>query len=576
MSTQPQHRRRGDPTRQRSGRHLYRFLADEVDARWVLIGLAILLAGLGEALLLALINLAAEGIYAGEERWLLALAFGGVFAASAAAQWLALSRSSDAVEGAIAGIKIRVAEKLRRSSLRVVEAQGGIDAYAPLTRIGVISQGTVLLVLAAQALSVLAFVCIYLALLSPASLVAIVAILAVTLPVLGAGYEGTRSLLQRAAAVEGRFFHRFGELVSGFSDVVMDRRLSDGLLADLGRISRESLDAKLAATERHVRDINFASSMLSLLMFAVMFAVPLTLGQDGGMSHELATAVLFLFGPVGELAAAIPVLGRFDAAVSDLYALEARLDHASAAADDLPPAVGPRGFERIELAGVGFHYDLADTAIGEAPAGERQTAFAVGPLDLTLRRGELVFIVGGNGSGKSTLLKLLTGLYRPAAGRVLLDGKAIADDARPAYRTLFATVFTDFHLFERLHGQPDVDPAAVNERLAELGLAGKTRYTAGGFTDLALSTGQRKRIALLAALGKERPILVLDELAADQDPPFRRRFYEEMLPALKEQGLTLVCVTHDDHYFHVADRVLRMRDGRLLEQGRGGSPGDGA
>ncbi|WP_295884400.1 ATP-binding cassette domain-containing protein [uncultured Thiohalocapsa sp.] len=537
------------------------------------IGLAILLVGAGEALLLALINMAAEGVYQGEEHWLLALAFVGVYGATAAAQWLALSRSSDAVEQAITGIKVRAAEKLRRSSLRFVEQQGGIDAYAPLTRIGVISQGTVLLVVAAQAVSVLVFVFIYLALLSPAGLVAIVAILAVTVPVLGAGYAGTRPLLQRASAVEGRFFHRFGELISGFSDVVMDRRLSDGLLADLGRSSRESLDVKLAATERHVRDINFASSMLSLLMFAVMFAVPLTLGQGGGMSHELATAVLFLFGPVGELAAAIPVLGRFDAAVSDLYALEDRLDRASAATDGLPPAVGPGGFERIELDGVGFHYGIGDGALGDASVGDGQSTFAVGPLDLTLRRGELVFIVGGNGSGKSTLLKLLTGLYRPAAGRVLLDGEAVADDTRPAYRTLFATVFTDFHLFERLHGQPEVAPAAVNERLAELGLAGKTRYTADGFTDLALSTGQRKRIALLAALGKERPILVLDELPADQDPPFRRRFYEEMLPALKAQGMTLVCVTHDDHYFHVADRVLRMRDGRLFEQERGGVVG---
>jgi putative ATP-binding cassette transporter len=106
-----------------------------------------------------------------------------------------------------------------------------------------------------------------------------------------------------------------------------------------------------------------------------------------------------------------------------------------------------------------------------------------------------------------------------------------------------------------------------------LGLAGKTRYGADGFSSLALSTGQKKRIALLAALLKERPILVLDELAADQDPQFRRHFYEELLPALKAQGLTLVCVTHDDHYFHVADRVLAMREGRLTTRAHDGQPG---
>jgi putative ATP-binding cassette transporter len=280
----------------------------------------------------------------------------------------------------------------------------------------------------------------------------------------------------------------------------------------------------------------------------------MALAESGTQIHQLATAVLFLFGPVGELATTLPVLGRFDAAVTDLYALEDRLDRATGAADGLPSADGVAAFEQVELAGVGFHYAERDG----------QTTFAVGPLDLCLRPGELVFVVGGNGSGKSTLLKLLTGLYRPASGRVLLDGRVVDDAERPRYRTLFATVFTDFHLFERLYGLPDIDPAEVERGLAELGLADKTRYTDTGFSSLALSTGQKKRIALLAALLKARPIVVLDELAADQDPAFRRRFYEEMLPALKARGLTLVCVTHDDHYFHVADRVLAMREGRLL------------
>jgi putative ATP-binding cassette transporter len=249
-------------------------------------------------------------------------------------------------------------------------------------------------------------------------------------------------------------------------------------------------------------------------------------------------------------------MAKVDAAVGALYALEARLDRALADADGLAPAEPVRGFERIELDGVGFRYT--------DPNG--QTSFAVGPLSLTLARGEILFIVGGNGSGKSTLLKLLTGLYRPDTGRVRLDGRVLVDAERPAYRTLFAAVFTDFHLFERLYGLPDIDPDLVNRRLAELGLAEKTRYTDDGFSHLALSTGQKKRIALLAALLKERPILVLDELAADQDPAFRRRFYEELLPALKADGLTVICVTHDDHWFHVADRVLTVSDGRLVER----------
>jgi putative ATP-binding cassette transporter len=562
MTSKPTGGQRPHATR-RGGPNLLRFVVDEVQAPWVPIVLAIIGSGVAETMLLAIINLAAGGIYLGDRPWLLAAVFTGVFALLMGAQWFALTRTSDAVEHAIAGAKIRVGGKLLPSSLRSIEARGGVDAYTPLTRVGVISQGTVLLVSSAQAVSGLLFIAIYLALLSPANLLVICAILAVCLPFFSGAYRATRGLLREAAGIEARLFHRFTELIQGFSEVVLDRQLSDGLMAELDQTSTAALQRKTEVAERQVRDINFTSSMLSLLLFAVVFVVPLALGESSINIHALATAVLFLFGPVGELAITIPVLGRFDAAVSDLYALEDGLDRAAGESDGLSPVQGLTEFQHIELADVGFHY---------SERGE-QGAFGVGPLNLTLHRGEMLFIVGGNGSGKSTLLKLLTGLYPPDSGRVLLDGRSVGEAERPAYRTLFAAVFTDFHLFPRLHGRPGIDPDMVNRRLAELGLGNKTRFGADGFHDLELSTGQRKRIALLAATLKERPILVLDELAADQDPAFRRHFYEEMLPQFKARGLTLVCVTHDDQFFHVADRVLMMREGRFVPAGNQPEPG---
>jgi putative ATP-binding cassette transporter len=208
---------------------------------------------------------------------------------------------------------------------------------------------------------------------------------------------------------------------------------------------------------------------------------------------------------------------------------------------------------QIALRGVRFRY-LDQTG---------QPLFAVGPIDLDIRAGELLFIVGGNGSGKSTLLKLLTGLYPPEDGELRLDGRRLWPTDLTRYRSLFATVFTDFHLFRRLYGIPNLDPAEVNRWLAELDIADKTRYTEQGFTNLDLSTGQKKRLAIAAALLKERPICVFDEPAADQDPAFRRRLYEELLPRFRADGRTLIVVSHDDRWFHVADRVLEMRDGQL-------------
>ena len=202
---------------------------------------------------------------------------------------------------------------------------------------------------------------------------------------------------------------------------------------------------------------------------------------------------------------------------------------------------------------------------GEGEAGE--LGFDVGPIDLTLKRGELVFLVGGNGSGKSTLARLLTGLHRPDSGAIRLDGRALNEDEWPAYRQLFASVFTDFHLFARLLGPAgsEVGDGLVKGWLERLHMAHKARLGAGRLLDTRFSQGQRKRLALLLAMLEGRDILVLDEWAADQDPLFRRLFYRELLPQLKAAGKTVLAITHDDHYFDQADRLLKMDGGQLFE-----------
>ena len=87
----------------------------------------------------------------------------------------------------------------------------------------------------------------------------------------------------------------------------------------------------------------------------------------------------------------------------------------------------------------------------------------------------------------------------------------------------------------------------------------------GEFSHIQLSTGQRKRIALLVALLENRDIIVLDEWAADQDPQFRRQFYKNILPKLKAMGKTIIAITHDDYYFKTADYILSFKDGVLSE-----------
>lgn len=200
------------------------------------------------------------------------------------------------------------------------------------------------------------------------------------------------------------------------------------------------------------------------------------------------------------------------------------------------------------------------------PAEEGE-GFDVGPLDLTVRRGEVIFVIGGNGSGKSTMARLLTGLYRPHSGQISLDDRPVAEQELSAYRQMFASVFSDFHLFSRLLGKDgnEVPDAEVDSWLSKLHLQHKVGIVDGRLSDIQLSQGQRKRLALLLGLLEQRDILLLDEWAADQDPLFRRLFYRELLPQFKAAGKTVIAITHDDHYFDQADRVLKMDNGRLLE-----------
>ncbi|MFS2205899.1 cyclic peptide export ABC transporter [Variovorax sp. Varisp36] len=274
--------------------------------------------------------------------------------------------------------------------------------------------------------------------------------------------------------------------------------------------------------------------------------------------------LLFLKGPMDQIAGALPAVGRARVAFRRIADLSARF-----ATPEPHLHVGRTGSElkfehEIVLRGVRYAFD--------APEGGE--AFALGPIDLRLCRGEMVFVVGDNGSGKTTLVKLLLGLYAPHEGHVAIDGAAVDAERRDDYRQLFTTVFSDFYLFEDLaagegeaHGEASMQvlPQRALPYLERLEIAHKVSLKDGAFTTTDLSTGQRKRLALVHAYLEGRPVLVFDEWAADQDPTFRHLFYTELLPELRAKGHLLVVISHDDRYFHLADRVITMRAGRIAD-----------
>jgi putative ATP-binding cassette transporter len=288
----------------------------------------------------------------------------------------------------------------------------------------------------------------------------------------------------------------------------------------------------------------------------VLFVWPFFEKTDPGIVIKLTASILFIIGPLDLLFGSLPLFVKADVAVNNLRALEKQVDTASRGAQIGEPPERPQiSFKQIALRDVYFEYqDIEGTS-----------QFKVGPIDVSLQAGEIIFIVGGNGSGKSTLLKLLTGLYYPLRGHIEVDGEEIDRDLYPDYRELFSIIFTDFHLFDRLYGIKNVDEQKVKSLLKKMGMADKTKFKDGAFTNTNLSTGQRKRLAYVNAIMDDKQIYIFDEVAADQDPEFRKRFYEVLLPELRDQGKTIIAVTHDDKYFSNADRVLRMDEGKLIE-----------
>lgn len=327
---------------------------------------------------------------------------------------------------------------------------------------------------------------------------------------------------------------------------------------------------QIASTVDSIRDINgrainiyvmataFGSALFFLLIALILSWASVRTIEPAVLSG-FVLVLLFLKGPMDQVVNALPGVGRAKVAFQRIADLSARFATPEPHLDLEEPPTDIAFDHSIELRNVSYTFAAPDGGKG----------FSLGPINLELRRGEMVFIVGGNGSGKTTLIKLLLGLYAPDQGEILLDGRAVTAMERDDYRQLFTTVFADFYLFEHLvPGKADhygALPAAALPYLERLEIANKVSIKDGAFSTTDLSTGQRKRLALVHAYLEGRPVLVFDEWAADQDPAFRHLFYTELLPELKEKGHLLIVISHDDRYFHVADRILSMDGGIIAE-----------
>jgi putative pyoverdin transport system ATP-binding/permease protein len=510
------------------------------------------LAGLSSAGVLAVINAAADRVAHHQPSTDYFFAFLAIVVVYAISKQFILLTSIKETEQIVHRIRLRIVSKVMRSDLVALDKIGRTNISASASKeTQIISTATVMLITAAESLAMLVFAVLYLAWLSMAAFFIGVGFTLVAVFVHFRRMRRVNQELRAALDQENACLDTLTDFLYGFKELKVHSPRAADLFNYFSHLSRRATNSKIAAQVRMGEHFTLTQIMFYMLIGTMVFVVPVFSSSFAGAVVKTSTSVLFMFGSISALVSTLPILAQANAAADNIREIEKKLDQVSRPASQ---AVAPiREFKEIAFRNVIFeHHDALDNP-----------TFSVGPMNLTLRSGEMIFVTGGNGSGKSTLIKLLIGLYRPTSGFIQIDDRIIDEQSIDDYRNMFAVVFSDFHLFKRLFGLTDASPATIDALLHLLEIEDKTKVQDGEFTTLDLSGGQRKRLALLVAMLEDRPVIVLDEWAADQDPVFRRKFYEVILPELKRQGKTIIAITHDDRYFEGADRQLKLEDGQI-------------
>ena len=263
---------------------------------------------------------------------------------------------------------------------------------------------------------------------------------------------------------------------------------------------------------------------------------------------QLTTAILFVVSAIAGVVSSVPVFINANASAGNIMALQRAIGAPPRLlSENARVAVPPTAFKRIEVR----DRSRSPTAKPASAGFPRRPVQSV-----TFKAGETVFISGGNGSGKPTSHAAVH--VAVLAARRLHRARRSAGDARKRRelsRALHRGSFQEYHLFQGLYGAaPEALVGNSRACMKLFEIEDKTEFVDGAFTTVSLSAGQRKRVALIVAMLERRPICVLDEWAADQDPLFRRKFYEDLLLMFKARGM----IHHrrlprQDRYFDVAD-----------------------
>jgi putative ATP-binding cassette transporter len=467
----------------------------------------------------------------------------------------ARSELIDLAQDSVYQLRLRLSQRILAAPLQQLERLGPDQLLAVLTKdVQAISNTVFILPFLCIDTAVIGGCLVYLGSLSSWVLVIVVVFLGVAIALVQVLVGYAYRFIRLARKEIDYLFQHFRSITDGIKELKLHSPRRQAFF-------EEDLTVSAAASRDYEKTafklVAVATGGGQLLFFALigllLFGVPRILPEALAVLPAYVLTLTYVQGPLKNLVQQVPVLANANVSIKKVNEMGLTLSKQAEIDTAVKPPV-EASWHRLELRHVTHTYH----------SDEAEHPFTVGPIDLTLKSGELVFIVGGNGSGKSTLAKLLTGLYVPESGELRLDGEPIVEANREWYRQHFSAIFSDFYLFERLLG---MEITGLDEQaqlyLKKLELHKKVDVQAGQFSTTALSQGQRKRLALLAAYLEDRPIYLFDEWAADQDPIFREIFYTQLLAELKQRGKTVLVISHDDHFFHLADRIIKLDYGQI-------------
>lgn len=390
--------------------------------------------------------------------------------------------------------------------------------------------------------------------------------------------------LKQVRDYEDDLFACYNEVIYGAKELELDALRKQSLLdVDLKSAANNCKSAQKKSDLFWSLNLNWTVALVFLLLGAVVLFGGIVY-QTLGLNLSLATVssfvvtILFMRSPLTGLVEMIPAITNGVIAARKINQLElAPTSVENKVVNGVKSSIIDQSytvklpFKSITFSEITFNYGVFNNTVNSNHLNDRNLnhhhtnnhhlnndyQFQLGPIDLSLHQGGCYFIVGGNGSGKSTFSKIITGIYPTNSGSVAIDGNFISAEL---LKEMFITVYADFYLFKKIKDYERKKPA-IDYWLQELKLDHKVSVVDGRFSTTDLSTGQKKRLALLHVCVSDRPLVLLDEWAADQDPEFKHHFYTEILPQLQAQGKTIIAITHDDHYFYCADQVITLHNG---------------